>query len=124
MTGSDVGEALQKAGGADVILSTTNSAAQVSQAIAGPPARGAARQHGRARRDRSSSTATLLLMRQTQGRRLDAEPPGRPGRHARARRDGQDHGRPMETFPLDRVNDALAQLDAGKMRYRGVLLPR
>jgi D-arabinose 1-dehydrogenase-like Zn-dependent alcohol dehydrogenase len=30
----------------------------------------------------------------------------------------------VETFPLERVNDALARLESGRMRYRGVLLPR
>jgi propanol-preferring alcohol dehydrogenase len=29
----------------------------------------------------------------------------------------------VETFPLAKINDALARLESGKMRYRGVLIP-
>ncbi|HZU98561.1 MAG TPA: hypothetical protein VFF73_17785 [Planctomycetota bacterium] len=37
---------------------------------------------------------------------------------------GQGKVKPaVETFPLERVNEALGRLEDGRMRYRGVLLP-
>ena len=49
LAGDDPGAALQAAGGADVILSTTNSAKQIAAAFAGLRPRRPLRKHGRAR---------------------------------------------------------------------------
>ncbi len=122
VAGANVGEALQKAGGADVILSTTNSAQQVSQAVAGLRPEGRLVSMG-AVDGPLQIDGMLLLTRQlrvmgsTQNRRgdlVDTLALAAKGKIKPV----------VETFPLERVNDALARLESGRMRYRGVLLPR
>ncbi|MGH7296363.1 MAG: zinc-binding dehydrogenase, partial [Polyangiaceae bacterium] len=121
ISGGNAGEALSKIGGADVILSTTNSAAQVSQVVAGLRPEGRLVSMG-ALDGPIQLDSIGLLMKQarivgsTQNRRedlLDALALAASGK-----------ARPViETFPLSRLNEARDRLEAGKMRYRAVLLP-
>lgn len=122
IAGSHVGESLQKVGGADLILSTTNSAKQVSQALAGLRPEGRLVNMG-ALDGPIQADSHLLLIKQlrlvgsTQNRRADLVEALALAAKGKLK--------PMvETFPLAQVNEALAKLEAGKMRYRGVLLPR
>jgi D-arabinose 1-dehydrogenase-like Zn-dependent alcohol dehydrogenase len=121
VAGSNPGEALSKAGGADVILSTTNSAKQVSDAVVGLRPEGRLVSMG-ALDGKIQLDSTLLLMRQlkvlgsTQNRRADLV-------HALDLA-AQGKIKPaVETFRLEQVNEALDRLEAGRMRYRAVLTP-
>jgi 2-desacetyl-2-hydroxyethyl bacteriochlorophyllide A dehydrogenase len=122
VAGANPGEALQKAGGADVILSTTNSAKQVSQAFAGLRPEGRLVNMG-AVDGPLAIDSMIMLVRQlklvgsTQNRRADLVDTLALAAKGKIKP-------VVETFPLERVNDALGRLESGRMRYRGVLLPR
>lgn len=119
ISGDDPGKALKDAGGADVVVSTTNSAKQVGQAMA-----------GLRRRGRLVTTGVLdgpavidtfdLMMRElelrgsTQDERIDM--------HDILALAARGKVKPaIEVYPLAKANEARDRLDAGKVRYRAVL---
>lgn len=122
IAGQNTGESLQKAGGADVILSTTNSAQQVTHAVAGLRPEGRLVNMGALDGPIQLDSGPMLVRQlkvvgSTQNRRGDLVDTLALAAKGKIK--------PLiETFPLDRVNDAFARLESGKMRYRGVLLPR
>src|SRR2546422_1763230 len=115
----DLGAALSAAGGADVILGTTNSAAHATQALTG------LRPEGR-----------LVNMGALDGP-IQADARFLLGRQARIVGSMQNHRRDLvealelaasgrvrpwiERYPLEKVNEVRARLEAGKVRYRAVL---
>jgi D-arabinose 1-dehydrogenase-like Zn-dependent alcohol dehydrogenase len=115
----DPGKALTEAGGADVILSTTNSARQVSSAFAG--LRPGGRFVNMGLTDGPISVDPMVLMfgqRQLRGSSQDE------------RRDlfealtlvALGKVKPtIEAYPLERANEVRERLEAGKVRYRAVL---
>lgn len=117
--GSDAGKALMDAGGADIVLATTNSAAQVTQALTG------LRPDGR-----------LVLMglvdAPIQVNPLDFMLPQRHliGSTQHHRRDlvealglaAAGKVKPvLEVYPLEKADEARARLESGRVRYRAVL---
>jgi len=121
IAGSHAGESLSKAGGADIILSTSNSAKQVSEAAAGLRPEGRLVSMG-ALDGPIQLDSVLMIMKQiriigsTQNDRadlVDALELAARGKVKPA----------IEIFPLAKINTALERLEAGKMRYRAVLVP-
>ena len=115
----DAGQALLDAGGADVILGTTNSAAQATQALKGLRPEGRMVNMGKLDGPIQVDSSHFLsqqvrLIGSMQNHRrdlveaLDLAASGK----VKAR---------IETYPLDRINEARDRLEAGKMRYRGVI---
>jgi 2-desacetyl-2-hydroxyethyl bacteriochlorophyllide A dehydrogenase len=120
--GEHAGKALAAAGGADVVVATTNSAAQVSQAISGLRPEGRFVNLGALDGPIQITTADLLfppkqLLGGSQGERRDlveilyllAAGKVKPA---------------IETYPLEKANDVRERLAAGKVRYRAVLQHR
>jgi D-arabinose 1-dehydrogenase-like Zn-dependent alcohol dehydrogenase len=115
----NVGQALLDAGGADVILGTTNSAAQATQALRG------LRPEGR-----------MVNMGLLDGP-IQADPMHFLSEQVRLIGSKQNHRRDLvealdlaasgkvkpriEVYPLDRINEARDRLEAGKVRYRAVI---
>ncbi len=119
--GDDPGKALTDAGGADVILGTTNSAAQVTKALTGLRPEGRFVNMGLLDGPIAADSA-LFLSRQI---RL-------VGSMQNERRDlvealdmvASGKVKPaLEIYPLARINDAKERLETGKVRYRAVLKP-
>jgi len=119
VTGDDPGSVLRDAGGADVILSTTNSARQIAAAIKGLRPDGRLVNMGLPDGPVAIDPMMLLMgQRQIRGSSQDE------------RRDlfealsfvatGKVKPR-LETYPLADANAALDRLIAGKERYRAVL---
>lgn len=119
LSGDDPGKALAAAGGADVILSTTNSAKQVSQAFAGLRPGGRLVSMGLA--DGPISVDPMVLMmgqRQLRGSSQDE----RSDLHEALALVAAGKVKPrLETYGLAEVNKALERLSTGKVRYRAVL---
>jgi len=121
VTGEDLGKALLARGGADVVLSTTNSAKQVAQTLAGLKAEGRFVNMGISGEPVSFDLGVLMwrqasLIGGSQGSRrdmvelLDLAAKGKV--------------KPMtEVYPLAQVNEVRERLEQGKVRYRAVLLP-
>jgi D-arabinose 1-dehydrogenase-like Zn-dependent alcohol dehydrogenase len=119
VAGDDPGKALKEAGGADIILSTTNSARQVSSAFQGLRPEGRLINMGVP--DGPIAIDPMVLMfgqRQLRGSSQDE------------RRDlfealqlvAKGKVKPkLEVYPLAKANDALERLTSGKVRYRAVL---
>ena len=116
----DPGAALRDAGGADVILSTSNSAVHLSKAMAGLRIEGRLVNVGAVDGPIEVNAVPQFMMQtsllgSTMGNRrdlLDVLALFAAGKV-----------RPMvETYPLDQVNDVRDRLEAGKVRYRAVLL--
>ena len=119
VAGDDLGRALLDAGGADVILGTTNSAAHATQALRG------LRPEGR-----------MVNMGLVDGP-IQVDPLHFLGTQIRLIGSRQNHRRdlvealtlaatgrvkPMiEVYPLDRINEVRDRLEAGKVRYRAVI---
>ncbi len=120
VAGEDPGKALQAAGGADVILSTTNSAKQVSSAFAGLRPRGRLVNMGLTDGPLSIDPAVLMFgQRQLRGSTQDE----RSDLFEALALVASGTVKPVvETYPLERVNEARERLAAGKVRYRAVLL--
>jgi D-arabinose 1-dehydrogenase-like Zn-dependent alcohol dehydrogenase len=119
VTGEDVGKALTAAGGADVILSTTNSAKQVSQAFNG--LRPGGRLIGMGVADGPlalNAMAALGGQRQFRGSSQDERSDLFEALSLVAK--GKVKPR-LELYPLEKVNEVLPRLQAGKVRYRAVL---
>jgi D-arabinose 1-dehydrogenase-like Zn-dependent alcohol dehydrogenase len=119
IAGDEPGKALKEAGGADVILSTTNSARQVSSAFQGLRPEGRLVNMGVPDGPIAIDPMTLLWgQRQLRGSSQDE------------RRDlfealtlvAKGKVKPkLELYPLSRANEALERLSSGKVRYRAVL---
>jgi D-arabinose 1-dehydrogenase-like Zn-dependent alcohol dehydrogenase len=115
----DAGQALFDAGGADVILGTTNSAAQATQALRGLRPEGRMVNMGLLDGPIQADSGHFL----SQQVRL-------VGSKQNLKRDlvealdlaaaGRVKPR-IEIFPLDRINEARDRLEAGKVRYRAVI---
>ncbi|PYT15843.1 MAG: alcohol dehydrogenase [Acidobacteria bacterium] len=119
VAGDDLGRALLDAGGADVILGTTNSAAHATQALRGLRPEGRMVNmglvDGAIQADPMhflSNQVRLVGSRQNQRRDLvEALVLATSGKV-----------KPMiEVYPLDRVNEVRDRLEAGKVRYRAVI---
>ncbi len=117
----DLGAALLAAGGADVILATTNSAAHATQALGGLRPEGRLVNMG-ALDGPIQADSLLMLSRQL---RL-------VGSMQNDRRDlvealdlvASGKVKPwIERYPLDRANDVRERLAEGRVRYRAVLEP-
>lgn len=117
--GDDPGQALRAAGGADIILSTTNSARQVAQAFNG--LRPGGRLVNMGLPDGPIAIDPMALMfgqRQLRGSSQDERSDLSEALALVAR----GKVKPViETYPLDRVNEARERLEHGKVRYRAVL---
>ena len=115
----DFGKALADAGGADVILSTTNSAAQASQAAKGLRPEGRFVNMGLLDAPLQIDPFQFLSMQcrvvgSTQNERLDLV--------EALELVAAKKVKPMlEVSPLDKANEVRERLEAGKVRYRAVL---
>ncbi len=122
VAGAHAGKALLDVGGTDVIVSTTNSAAQVNQAFTGLRPEGRFVNLGALDGPIQLTSADLLfppreLLGGTQGERRDlveilemlAAGKVKPA---------------VETYPLELANEARERLASGKVRYRAVLQHR
>jgi D-arabinose 1-dehydrogenase-like Zn-dependent alcohol dehydrogenase len=119
LAGDDPGKALQAVGGADIILSTTNSARQIAAAFAGLRSGGRLINMGLA--DAPIPVDPMVLMfgqRQLRGSSQDERSDLYEALQLLAR--GKVKPR-IETYPLDKVNEVRERLAAGKVRYRAVL---
>lgn len=119
LTGSHVGQSLQAVGGADIILSTTNSAAQIAAAFAGLRPGGRLVNMGLADGAIAIDPSTLMFgQRELRGSSQDERSDLLEALQFLAR--GKVKPR-LEVYPLDKVNDVRERLEAGKVRYRAVL---
>ncbi len=119
LSGDDPGQALQAAGGADVILSTTNSAKQIVSAFRG--LRPGGRFINMGLPDGAIAIDPMVLMfgqRQLRGSSQDERSDLFEALQLVA------HGKVkpiLETYPLERANEARERLESGKVRYRAVI---
>ena len=115
----DLGAALLAAGGADVILGTTNSAAHATQALSGLRPEGRFVSMG-ALDGPIQADSGLLLSRQAkiigsmQNHRRDLFEALELAAAGKVRAQ-------IETYPLEKANEVRDRLAAGKVRYRAVL---
>ena len=119
VAGEEAGQRLTDAGGADIILSTTNSARQVSSAFAG--LRPGGRFVNMGLTDGPLSIDPMVLMfgqRQLRGSSQDERSDLFEALNLVA--SGKVSPR-IETYPLTSVNEVRERLAAGKVRYRAVL---
>jgi D-arabinose 1-dehydrogenase-like Zn-dependent alcohol dehydrogenase len=118
----DPGKVLTDAGGADIILSTTNSAKQIGQAFNGLRRNGRLINMGLP--DGALVIDPLALtfgQRQLRGSSQDE----RADIHEALQHVASGKVKPMlELYPLDKANDVRERLAAGKVRYRAVLQHR
>jgi D-arabinose 1-dehydrogenase-like Zn-dependent alcohol dehydrogenase len=115
----DVGAALTAAGGADVILSTTNSAAQIASAFKGLRPGGRLVNMGVPDGPISVDPFALLFgQRELRGSSQDE----RSDLHEALSLLAAKKVKPrIETYPLAKVNEVRQRLEEGKVRYRAVL---
>jgi D-arabinose 1-dehydrogenase-like Zn-dependent alcohol dehydrogenase len=119
--GDDFGKALRDAGGADVILGTTNSAAQATQAFQGLRPGGRFVNMGLLDGPLAADSVVMLM---GQTRLIGSQQDERRDLvealelHARGKAKGM-----LEVSPLEKVNEVRDRLEAGKVRYRAVLTP-
>lgn len=116
---SDVGQALREIGSADVVLTTSNSAAQVSQLIAGLRPGGRLVNVGNLDGPIEASSmainyTSLRILGSTQGSRRDLVEALELAAAGRVKPR-------VELYPLDEINDVRERVAAGKVRYRAVL---
>jgi 2-desacetyl-2-hydroxyethyl bacteriochlorophyllide A dehydrogenase len=118
VSGEDIGKALTAAGGADIILSTTNSAKQVSQAFTGLRPGGRLISMGVADGPiMIDSMAAMMGQRQLRGSSQDE----RSDLFEALALVAQGKVKPrIELYPLEKVNEVLPRLQSGKVRYRAV----
>jgi D-arabinose 1-dehydrogenase-like Zn-dependent alcohol dehydrogenase len=119
VTGEDLGKALKDAGGADVILGTTNSAAHATQALKGLRHEGRFVNMGVVDGPIEADSVAFLvgqvkLVGSQQDERRDLVEA--LDLHAKGRAKGM-----LEVSPLEKVNEVRERLEAGKVRYRSVL---
>jgi D-arabinose 1-dehydrogenase-like Zn-dependent alcohol dehydrogenase len=121
ISGDDPGKALNDAGGANVILSTTNSARQIAAAFAG--LRPGGRFVNMGVPDGPIQIDPMVLMfgqRQLRGSSQDE----RSDLFEALSLVAAGKVKPIiETYPLARANEVRERLEAGKVRYRAVLQP-
>ena len=119
LAGDDPGKALLAAGGADVILSTTNSAKQISAAFAGLRPNGRFVNMGVPDGPLIINPMTLMWgQRQLRGSSQDE----RSDLFETLTLAAAGKVKPkLELYPLSRANEVRARLEAGKVRYRAVL---
>ena len=119
LAGDDPGKSLRDAGGADIVLSTTNSAKQVASTFAGMRPGGRFINMGLS--DGPIAIDPMALMfgqRQLRGSSQDE----RSDLHEALLLVASGKVKPvLETYPLDRINEARERLESGKVRYRAVL---
>ena len=119
IAGDDPGKALNEAGGANIILSTTNSAKQISAAFAG--LRPGGRFVNMGVPDAPIEINPMVLMfgqRQLRGSSQDE----RSDLFEALSLVAAGKVKPIiETYPLARANEVRERLEAGKVRYRAVL---
>jgi D-arabinose 1-dehydrogenase-like Zn-dependent alcohol dehydrogenase len=120
VAGEDPGKVLSDAGGADVILSTTNSARQVASALKGLRFNGRLVNMGIADGPIAVDPMSLTLgQRQLRGSSQDE----RADLYEALQLVAAGKVKPaVETYPLGEVNAVRDRLAAGKVRYRAVLL--
>jgi len=120
IAGDDPGKALGDAGGADVVLSTTNSAKQIASTFAG--LRPGGRFINMGLPDAAIEINPMVLMfgqRQLRGSTQDE----RSDLFEALQLVARGKVKPiLETYPLARANEARERLETGKVRYRAVLL--
>ena len=119
LAGDDPGKSLRDAGGADIVLSTTNSGRQVASTFGGMRPGGRLINMGLP--DAAIAIDPMALMfgqRQLRGSTQDERSDLREALLLVARGKVKPI---LETYPLDRVNDARERLESGKVRYRAVL---
>jgi D-arabinose 1-dehydrogenase-like Zn-dependent alcohol dehydrogenase len=119
VAGDDPGKALADAGGADIVLSTTNSAKQISQAFNGLRAGGRFVNMGLPEGPIAINPMVLMFgQRQLRGSSQDE----RSDLFEALQLVAGGKVKPiLETYPLARANDARQRLESGKVRYRAVL---
>ena len=119
IAGDDPGKALTDAGGADIVLSTTNSARQIASTFAG--LRPGGRFINMGLPDGAIAIDPMVLMfgqRQLRGSSQDE----RSDLYEALQLVARGKVKPvLETYPLARVNEARERLESGKVRYRAVL---
>jgi D-arabinose 1-dehydrogenase-like Zn-dependent alcohol dehydrogenase len=122
LAGDDPGATLQAAGGADVILSTTNSAKQISSAFLGLRPGGRYVNLGVPDGPLTISSQALMWgQRQLRGSSQDE----RVDLYEALQLTAAGKVKPVvELYPLARANEARERLEAGKVRYRAVLQHR
>lgn len=115
----DWGAALTAAGGADIILSTTNSAAQIASAFTGLRRNGRLVNMGVPDGALQIDPAALTFgQRQLRGSSQDE----RSDLYEALQLVSKGKVKPtLELYPLAKVNEVLERLAAGKVRYRAVL---
>ena len=119
VAGDDLGRALVDAGGADVILGTTNSAAHVTQALRGLRPEGRLVNMGLAD---GPIQADAMQFLGTQVRLIGSRQNHRRDLVEALHLAASGRVKPMlEIYPLDRINEARERLEAGKVRYRAVV---
>jgi D-arabinose 1-dehydrogenase-like Zn-dependent alcohol dehydrogenase len=119
LAGDDVGKALRALGGADVILSTTNSARQIASAFAGLRPGGRLVNMGVADAAIAIDPMTLMFgQRELRGSSQDERSDLYEALQLLARGKVKPQ---LETYPLAKVNEVRERLAAGQVRYRAVL---
>lgn len=117
--GDDPGKALRDAGGADIVISTTNVARQIGQAFLGLRPRGRLLNTGFPDGPIAlDPTAAVFGQLEFRGSTQDSR------RDLREVLDLAARGKvkpTIELYPLDQANRARERLAAGKVRYRAVL---
>ena len=119
VAGDDPGKALLEAGGADIVLSTTNSAKQVSSAFTGLRRNGRLINMGVPDAPISIDPFGLLMsQRQLRGSSQDE----RSDLYEALQLVAKGKVKPVvETYPLARINEVRERLESGKVRYRAVI---
>jgi len=120
VVGEDPGQALSEAGGADIVLATTNSAKQVSSTFRGLRPGGRLVSMGVTDGPIELDPMSLILgQRQLRGSSQDE----RSDLYDALLLVASGRVKPViETYPLDQVNAVRERLASGKVRYRAVLL--
>lgn len=119
LAADDPGAALKAVGGADIILSTTNSAKQIAQAFGGLRHSGRLINMGITDGPLEVGSLPLLLgQRELRGSTQDERADLFEALQLLAR--GKVKPR-IEAYPLAKVNEARERLESGKVRYRAVL---
>jgi len=116
----DIGQRLTDLGGVDIVLSTTNSAAQIASALNGLRPGGRLVNMGIPSEPIPVNAFPLMLgQRELRGSTQDERSDLAEALDFVAR--GKVKPK-LEIYPLSRINDVRERLEAGKVRYRAVLL--
>jgi D-arabinose 1-dehydrogenase-like Zn-dependent alcohol dehydrogenase len=119
LTGDDPGKALRDAGGADIVLSTTNSAAQISSTFKGMRPKGRLINMGLPSEAIQLDAFTLIM---SQGQLRGSSQDERSDLYEALQLVAAGKVKPViEAYPLARINEARERLETGKVRYRAVV---